>query len=107
MFGWIPLSYNSLFWCERSWWTPGKDLTVPVVSNLVLQCKEGIENLSFDNWYASMQLLLLLTAMDIPTICTVRDYCIGEVQIKSKSSMLKLERGEFNYAYDVVGLHCV
>ena len=57
--------------------TPGKDLTVRVVSNLVLQCKEGIENLSFDNWYASTQLLLLLTAMDIPTTCTVQDYCIG------------------------------
>ena len=46
--------------------------------------------------------------MDIPTICTVRDDHIGEVQIKSKSSMSKLERGEFSDAYDdVVGLHCV
>ena len=50
----------------------------------------------------------LLTAMDIPTICTVRDDHIGEVQIKSKSSMSKLKRGEFSYAYDdVVGFHCV
>ena len=50
----------------------------------------------------------LLTAMDIPTICTVRDDRIGKVQIKPKSSMSKLERGEFSYAYDdVVGLHCV
>ena len=50
----------------------------------------------------------LLTAMDIPTICTVRDDRIGKVQIKSKSSLSKLERGEFSYAYDdVVGLHCV
>ena len=50
----------------------------------------------------------LLTAMDIPTICTVRDDRIGQVQIKSKSSMSKLERGEFSYAYDgVVGPHCV
>ena len=68
--------------------TPGKDLTVRIVSNLVLQCKEGIGNLTFDNWYASLKLMLLLTAMDIPTICAVRDNCIGEVQIKSKSSML-------------------
>ena len=46
--------------------------------------------------------------MDIPTICTVRDDHIGEVQIKSKSSMSKLKRGEFSYAYDdVVGFHCV
>ena len=50
----------------------------------------------------------LLTAMDIPTICTVGDDRIGEVQIKSKSSMSKLERGEFSYEYDdVVELHCV
>ena len=85
--------------------TPGKDLTVRVVSNLVLQCKEGIGNLTFDNWYASVKLMLLLTAMDIPTICTERDDHIGEVQIKSKSSMSKLEQG---YVYDdVAGLHCV
>ena len=46
--------------------------------------------------------------MDIPTICIVRDNHIGEVQIKSKSNMLKFERGEFSYAYyDVAGLHCV
>ena len=88
--------------------TPGKDLTVRVVSNLVLQCKEGIGNLTFDNWYASMKLMLLLTAMDIPTTCTVTDDRIGKVQIKSKSSMSKLERGEFSYVYDdVAGLHCV
>ena len=50
----------------------------------------------------------LLTVMDIPTICTVRDNGIGEVQIKSKSSMSKLERGAFSYAYDdVTGFHCV
>ena len=71
--------------------TPGKDLTVRVVSNLVLQYKEGIGNLTFDNWYASTKLMPLLTAIDIPTICTVRDDRIGEVQIKSKYSMLKLE----------------
>ena len=50
----------------------------------------------------------LLIAMDIPTICAVRDDRIEEVEIKSKSSMSKLERGEFSYAYDdVVGLHFV
>ena len=88
--------------------TPGKDLTVRVVSNLALQCKERIGNLTFDNWYASTKLISLLLAMDIPTICTVRDERIGEVQIKSKSSMSKLERGEFSYEYDdAVGLHCV
>ena len=44
--------------------------------------------------------------MDIPTICIVRDDHIGEVQIKSESSMSKLEWGEFSDAYDdVVGLH--
>ena len=75
---------------------------------MVLQCKKGIENLPFDNWYASTKLMLLLIAMDIPTICTVRDDRVGEVQIKSKSSKSKLERGEFTYAYDdVVGVHCV
>ena len=74
---------------------------------MVLQCKEGSGNLTFDNWFASAKLLLLI-AMDIPTICTVRDDHIGEVHIKSKSSMSKHERGEFSYAYeDVVGPHCV
>ena len=52
--------------------------------------------------------MLLLIAMDISTICAVRDDRIGEVQIKSNSSMSKLERGEFSYGYDdVVGLHFV
>ena len=37
--------------------TPGKDLTVRVVSNLVLQCKEGIGNLTFDNCHASTKLM--------------------------------------------------
>ena len=88
--------------------TPGKDLTGRVVSNLVLQCKEGFGKLTFDNWYASTKLMSLLIAMDIPTICAVRDDRIEEVEIKSKSSMSKLERGEFSYAYDdVVGLHFV
>ena len=55
-----------------------------------------------------MKLMLLLIAMDISTICAVRDDRIGEVQIKSNSSMSKLERGEFSYGYDdVVGLHFV
>ena len=53
------------------------------------------------------KLMSLLTVMDITTICTVIDNGIGEVQIKSKSSMSKLERGEFSYAYDVAGFHCV
>ena len=78
------------------------------MSNLVLQCKEGIGNLTFDSWYPSTKLMSLLTVMDIPAICTVRDNGIGEVQIKSKSSMSKLERRAFSYAYDdVAGFHCV
>ena len=85
-----------------------KDLTVRVVADLVLTCKEGLGNLTFNNWYASTKLMSLLTAMEIPTICTVRYNRIGDTQIKSKYSMSKSERGDFSYAYDdIVGLHCV
>ena len=71
-------------------------------------CKDGIGNLTFNNWCASTKLMSLLTAMDIPTICTVRDDRIGNVQLKSKASMPKSERGQFSYAYDdIIGLHCV
>ena len=105
------LASSDRYWCHIILYsgvkgvggTPGKDLTVSVVSNLVLQCKEGIGNFTFDNWYASIKLMSLLTAMDIPTICTGRDDHSGEGQIKSKASMSKLERGELSYAYDYVG----
>ena len=36
--------------------TPGKDLNLCVVIDLVLKCDSGIRNLSFDNWYSSVKL---------------------------------------------------
>ena len=51
--------------------TPGKDLTIRVVTELVLKSFKGIGNLTFDKWYISAKLITLLTALYIPTIGTV------------------------------------
>ena len=39
--------------------TLGKDLTVRVVTEMVLKCYVGLGNLTFDNWYTSAKLYLL------------------------------------------------
>ena len=36
---WLFLPYYSIFWCKRSWETPGKELTVQFISDLVIQYK--------------------------------------------------------------------
>ena len=51
--------------------TPGKDLTIRVVIELVLKSFKSIGNLTFDNCYTSAKLISLLTALDIPTIGVV------------------------------------
>ena len=51
--------------------TPGKDLMIQVVTELVLKSFKGIGNFTFDNWCMSAKLINLLTALDTPTIGTV------------------------------------
>ena len=51
--------------------TPGKDLTIRVVTELVLKSFKGIGNLTFDNWYTSAKLITFLTVLYNPTIGTV------------------------------------
>ena len=88
--------------------TPGKDLTLHVVIDLVLKCDSGIGNLSFDNWYSSAKLMSLLTAMEVPTICTAKSDRIGKAPVKSSSALSKGPLGEFSYAFDdSLALHCV
>ena len=88
--------------------TPGKDLTVRVVTELVLKCYKGIGNLTFDNWFSSAKLLNLLTALDIPTICTARTDRIALAPVMSNKAMEKQNRGHYNHVYDdEVGLHCL
>ena len=48
--------------------TPGEDLTMRVVAEMVLKCYVGLGNLRFDNWHTSAKLINLLTALDVPTI---------------------------------------
>ena len=86
----------------------GKDLTLRVVIDLVLECDSGIGNLSFENWYSSVKLMSLLTAMEVPTIYTARSDRIGKAPVKSSSALSKGPRGEFSYAFDdSLALHCV
>ena len=88
--------------------TPGNDLTIRVVTDLVLRCYNGIGNLSFDNWYSSARLMSLLTAMGIPTVCTARPDRIGKAPIKSTAALAKCAQGQFSYAFDdSMSLHCV
>ena len=88
--------------------TPGKDLTLRVVLDLVLKCDNGIGNLAFDNWYSSTRLLSILTAMEVPTVCTARADRVGNAPIKSTSQMQKCQRGDHSYVYDdSLNLHCV
>lgn len=88
--------------------TPGKDLTVRVVTDLILQAEGSIDNLTFDNWYSSAKLSSLVTAMDIPLICTVRPDRVGKAPVMSTKCMEKQERGSYSYAYDdAMQLHCI
>ena len=79
--------------------TPGKDLTVWVVADLLLTCQDGKRNLTFDNWCVSSKLISLLTAMIIPTTCTVCCDCIGSAPITSKSQIERSLCGNCSYAY--------
>ena len=40
---------------------PRKDLTMRCILDCVLECEGGIQNLAFDNWYASTKLLNVLS----------------------------------------------
>ena len=88
--------------------TSGKDLTIRVVTELVLKSFKGIGNLTFDNWYTSAKLISLLTALDIPTIGTIRADCIGNAPVLSIKGLEKKECGFYSYAFDdSMSLHCV
>ena len=63
--------------------TPGKDLTIQVVTELVLKSFKYIGNLTFDNWYTSAKLISLLTALDIPAIGTVWADPVGNAPVLS------------------------
>ena len=88
--------------------TPQKDVIVQIVADLVLTCHEGIGNLTSDNWYAYSKLILLLIAMNVPTICTVHVDHIGSAPTTSKTQMERSPHGNYSSAYDdSAGLHCV
>lgn len=88
--------------------TPGKDLTIRVVANMVLQSIDGIGNLTFDNWYTSAKLMSLLAALGVPTISTVRADRVGNAPVLNTKDIERKERGFFSYAFDdSMGLHCV
>ena len=86
---------------------PGKDLTLRVVLDLVLQHRDGIGNLAFDNWYTSARLMSILASMKVPTIGTVRSDRIGKAPLMSTSQIGKQKRGQHSYVYDPnQGIHC-
>ena len=88
--------------------TPGKDLTLRVVLDLVLQNNQGIGNLAFDNWYTSAKLMSILAAMKIPTIGTVRSDRVGNAPLMTTSEISKRKRGTHSYAVDQnQAIHCV
>ena len=88
--------------------TSGKDLTLRVVLDLVLQSGNGIGNLAFDNWYTSARLMSALAAMDIPTVATARSDRVGGAPLMTTTNMGKKKRGTLSYAIDKTQvLHCV
>ena len=88
--------------------SPGKDLTLRVVTDLVLRSGGGISNLTFDNWYTSTKLMSALTGMGIPTVCTARKDRVGKAPVLSTMEMKAKPRGHFSHAFDDgVGIHCV
>ena len=88
--------------------TPGKDLTMRVVLDLVISSGEGLGNLAFDNWYSSTKLISALTAMKIPTISTVRSDRVGDAPFVPDNQMKKKERGEHFHLFDKnIGAHLV
>ena len=87
---------------------PEKDLTMRSVLDCVLESEGGIQNLAFDNWYASTKLLSVLSAMQIPMISTVRSDRVGDAPILSDNQMKKKARGEHFHLFDKnVGVHLV
>ena len=75
--------------------TPGKDFTSSVVIDFLTEFNGVKPNLAFDNWYTSTKLLSILTASDIPTVCTARVDRLGTAPTLSTKVMMKKERGEF------------
>ena len=79
-----------------------------IVVDLVLTCQEGIGNLTFGNCSTSYKLISMLTAMNIPTICTVHGDHIDSAPITSKSQMARIPHGNYCYAYnDSVSLYYI
>ena len=88
--------------------TPGKDLTIRVVTELVLKSSKGTGNLTFGNWYTSAKLISLLTALHILSIGTVRADRVGNAPVLSTKGLEKQEHGFYSYAFDdSMSLHCV
>ena len=74
----------------------------------MLKSYEGLGNLTFGNWYSSAKLISLLTALDIPTICTARADRVGHAAVLGNTRIEKHDRGYFSYAFDnSLVLHCV
>ena len=58
-------------------WGKGRGGTLDLVTELILKWYKGLGNLTFDNWSPSAELISLLTALDIPTICTAQADQVG------------------------------
>ena len=79
-----------------------------MVTELVLKSFKGVGNLTFDNWYTSAKLISLLTALDIPTVGTVRADHVENALVLSTKDLENKERGFYSYAFDdSMSLHCV
>ena len=88
--------------------TTGKDLTSWVVMDFLTEFNGAKSNLAFDKWYTSTKLLSILTALDIPTVCTASVDRLGNAPTLSTKIMMKKDCGEFYYSFDkVIGLHLV
>ena len=80
-----------------------------MVAELVLKSFKGIGNLTFDNWYTSAKLVSLLTALDIPTIGTVRADHVGNAPILSTKDLENKEHGVMQNAvmHLMIACHCI
>ena len=75
--------------------TPGEDLTSRVEIDFLTAFNGFKQNLGFDNWSTSTKLLSILTALDIPTVCTARVDRLGTAPTLSTKVMMKKECEEF------------
>ena len=72
------------------------------------ECNGVKPNLTFGNSYTSTKLLSILTALDIPAVCTARVDRLETAPTLSTKVMMKKERGEFCYSFDKVrGLYFI